>query len=315
MIYGGAVTASDTVAGTNSTSVPTAWPRPRLVVSACLELESCRYDGQRIRARFVHRLLEHADLIPVLQPVNDLDVTDRMPAFADSFLMGIGAVDGFLLKSRSPSRVPRGVKAYGEGGGPRSEKHPGLFAAAAAARYPSLPLEDEGRLTNYQLRSHFLTRLFLTARLRELPETMAAIVGFHAANKLLLLACSEIDARSLGRIVANPTKDPPGVVKRRYHRAYAAAIAHHPRPGPIVNAMMHAFGHLSTDLLPAERSVFLEVVEGYRLRRLPLEAPMALIRGWNARQRRAWLEEQTLLRPYPDALHDLADSAGDGRAT
>ncbi len=42
---------------------------PPAVMSACLEMDACRYNGQSIRARFVPRLAEHVDLIPVCPEV------------------------------------------------------------------------------------------------------------------------------------------------------------------------------------------------------------------------------------------------------
>jgi uncharacterized protein YbbK (DUF523 family)/uncharacterized protein YbgA (DUF1722 family) len=316
------------------------WARPRLVVSACLEFEACRFNGHTIRARFLPRLAGFADLVPVcpeveiglgvprppvrlvsiggehrmIQPTTGRDVTEDMHAFSTRFLDGVGDVDGFLLKSRSPSCGHKEVKVYGENGVPREEKAAGLFAAAVAERNPLTVVEDEGRLTNYRLRHHFLTRIFLVARLRGLPERVSALVRFHAANKLLLLACSEGEARELGRIVANAEALPVTELMARYREGFARALANAPKPGPVVNTLQHAFGHVSRHLVPAEKRIFAEAVESYRARRGSLEAPLALLQAWNARIGLPWLDEQTFFRPYPAALHDLSDSAGEVRA-
>jgi uncharacterized protein YbgA (DUF1722 family)/uncharacterized protein YbbK (DUF523 family) len=312
------------------------WTRPRLVMSACLEMEACRYNGQSIRARFVPRLAEHVDLIPVcpeveiglgvprppvrlvaagdevkmVQPATGRDLTGAMAGFSRTFLDGLEEVDGFLLKSRSPSCGPKDVKIYTEQGTPRNVREAGRFAAAVAERHPATAIEDEGRLTNYRLRHHFLTRLFQGARLRALPATPAALMDFHASSKLLLLAHSEVGVREMGRIVANHERLAPGEVKRRYSLAFAHAMARPPRPGPIVNALMHAAGHFSEQLVPAEKRFFLETLEDVRTGRGSLTAPLALIRGWIARYEVGWLQGQTLFLPYPVELHDLADSAG-----
>jgi uncharacterized protein YbbK (DUF523 family)/uncharacterized protein YbgA (DUF1722 family) len=316
------------------------WPRPRLVSSACLEMEACRYNGQAIRARFLPRLAPYVELVPVCpeveiglgvprppvrlvaigeeirmqQPETGRDVTAEMNRFSDRFLSGVGAVDGFLLKSRSPSCGPKDVKVYAGEGGPRNERDAGLFAAAVAERFPSAALEDEGRLTNYRLRHHFLTRLFLGARLRALPESAAALSRFHAENKLLLLAHSETGMRELGRLVANAERLPAVEVKRRYVEGFAAALARPPRARAIINALMHALGHFSRVLLPAEKELFLTTLTAVRDGSSSLEAPRALLLGWTARHGAAWVEGQTLFHPYPAELHDLADSAGTSRA-
>jgi uncharacterized protein YbgA (DUF1722 family)/uncharacterized protein YbbK (DUF523 family) len=316
------------------------WPRPRLVTSACLELEACRYNGQAIRARFLPRLAPFVELVPVCpeveiglgvprppvrlvaigeqtrmrQPASGQDLTGAMESFSHRFLDGLGEVDGFLLKSRSPSCGPRDVKVYREDGGPRNEREAGLFAAAVAGRFPDAVMEDEGRLTNYRLRHHFLTRLFLSARLRALAERPGALMDFHAANKLLLLAHSETGMRELGRLVANPERLHPAEVKRRYVEGFSRALARPPRARPIINALMHAMGHFSRVLIPAEKELFLQTLSEVREGRSSLEAPRALLLAWTLRYGAEWLEGQSLFHPYPAELHDLADSAGESRA-
>ena len=42
----------------------------------------------------------------------------------------------------------------------------GLYADALARRLPSLPVEEEGRLTDAVMREHFIGRVFATARWR-----------------------------------------------------------------------------------------------------------------------------------------------------
>jgi uncharacterized protein YbbK (DUF523 family)/uncharacterized protein YbgA (DUF1722 family) len=317
-----------------------SWPRPRLVSSACLEIEACRYNGQAIRARFLARLEPHVELVTVcpevaiglgvprapirlvtigsttrlVQPATGRDLTEDMERFAASWLDGLGEVDAFLLKSRSPSCGPKDVKVYAPNGIPGNERGPGQFAAAVAARFPLVPLEDEGRLTNYRLRHHFLTRLFLGARLRALPQATSALVAFHASSKLLLLAHSEPVSRELGRLVGNAARLPADELRRRYAEGFSRALAQPPRTGAVVNALQHAAGHFSRVLVPAEKRLFLETLGEFQRGRGSLAAPTALLRGWIARHGAPWLAGQTLFAPYPAELHDLADSAGAAQA-
>ena len=69
-------------------------------------------------------------------------------------------LDGYILKSRSPSCGLRAVPV-GPGGSGR-----GLFAAALVHQFPSLPIEEEWRLTDPAVRRRFLARVFATARRR-----------------------------------------------------------------------------------------------------------------------------------------------------
>lgn len=48
---------------------PGAWPRPRVVVSACLGFAAVRYSGELIPDKVVAALKEHVDFVPVCPEV------------------------------------------------------------------------------------------------------------------------------------------------------------------------------------------------------------------------------------------------------
>ena len=179
-------------------------PRPRLVVSRCLELAACRYDGAVIAAPLVRRLAPFVELVPVcpeleiglgvprdpvrlvtlagapdeprmVQPATGRDLTGAMTACARAFLERAGPVDGFLLKSRSPSCGVEDTKLYT---GPEEETPvglgAGLFARAVLERFGHLPVADEERLADPDARHRFLADLFARARRRQAREAGAA---------------------------------------------------------------------------------------------------------------------------------------------
>ena len=216
---------------------PRAQFKPVLVISRCLELEPCRYDGGIIRFDLVKALAPHVEYRPVCpevevglgvprdpirlvasggrtllqQPSTGRDLTDEMEGFAGRFLGGLTGVDGFILKSRSPSCGPSSVKVFDsmEATGP-VRRDAGLFASAVLQRHGDLAVEDEGRLRNRRIREHFLTKLFALARLREVGTAgrMARLVAFHAMYKFVLLGYGERALRHLGWTVANPDRAP-----------------------------------------------------------------------------------------------------------
>ena len=98
----------------------------------------------------------------LIQPKTNLDLTEKMRSFADSFLDSLEEIDGFILKRRSPTSAIKDAKIY-----PTTEKKvapiskgPGFFAAAVLERFPHLAIEDEGRLRNPRIKEQFLTKLF-----------------------------------------------------------------------------------------------------------------------------------------------------------
>lgn len=315
----------------------TGFAKPIVVASKCLELAACRYNGQKIRAPFVVTLMPHVDLRPIcpeveiglgtprdpirivtlqgrrrlVQPTTGADVTDDMEAFSDRFLGGLETVDGFILKSRSPSCGIKDTKVYGESaeGGPIT-KDAGLFGGAVLERFPHAAVEDEGRLTNFRLRHHFLTKIFTLAAFRHIAPSgrIRDLVQFHASNKLLLMAYHQTALRALGRIVANAERRPFAEVLAAYQDELALALARPARNPSHVNVLTHAMGYFKDGLAPREKAHFLNALEGYRAGRATLQAPLAVLQSWIHRFEEPYLVQQTYLEPYPAALMDLGDS-------
>jgi uncharacterized protein YbgA (DUF1722 family)/uncharacterized protein YbbK (DUF523 family) len=251
----------------------------------------------------------------LVQPATGRDVTQAMQQFAATFLAGVGEVDGFVLKSRSPSCGIKDVKVFA---GPEhktpQELGRGFFGGAALERFPDLPVEDEGRLSNFSLREHFLTRLFTLAALRQVRAAgrMSGLVEFHAANKWLLMACHQSELRLMGRIVANAAGRPPAEVLAEYQLHLARALSRPPRFTGIINVLMHALGYVSDHLSAAEKAFFLDTLQKYRDGKAPLSAATTLLRAWGIRFKAGYLLEQTFLDPYPESLVSISDS-GKGR--
>lgn len=86
--------------------------------------------------------------------------------------MNLNYIDGFLLKSGSPSCGYKNVKIYnGTSKVTGSTKGAGLFGSKVKKIFPYSPVEDEGRLHNYRIRDNFLTRIFMNADFRKVKES------------------------------------------------------------------------------------------------------------------------------------------------
>lgn len=99
--------------------------------------------------------------VRMVQPSTGRDVTAAMSSFSDRFLDSLEAVDGFILKSRSPSCGVRDARIFESGAdGAHRDAGPGLFAARVLERFPEAAVEDEVRLADEAVRSEFLARVF-----------------------------------------------------------------------------------------------------------------------------------------------------------
>jgi len=112
--------------------------RPKLVVSKCLGFENCRYNGQGSSNKTIESLHYHVDFCTVcpeveiglsipreairiveydntkklIQHKTNIDHSDNMKIFSKQYIKNLDDVDGFILKSRSPSCGIRDVKVY-----------------------------------------------------------------------------------------------------------------------------------------------------------------------------------------------------------
>jgi uncharacterized protein YbgA (DUF1722 family)/uncharacterized protein YbbK (DUF523 family) len=310
------------------------FPRPKTVISKCIEFDHCRYDGSLIPSDFVKALKPHVDFIPVcaemeiglgvprssirivsengefrlMQPATGLDVTEKMRSFSARFLDSLSGIDGFILKFRSPSCGMKDIKVYsGSAKSNAVSKAAGFFGGAVIKTFPHLAIEDEGRLRNFNIREHFLTKLFSLAAFREIENeaSVSGLIKFHTANKLLLAAYSQKESKILGNIVANRENLDFPEQLRHYREHLAIAYKRPSKYTSKANVLMHSLGYFSDELSHDEKAFFLQNIERYKERRIPFTALLAILQSWIARFGEDYLRNQTFFEPFPEDLIEL----------
>lgn len=291
-----------------------------------------RYNGQIIPDPFVQRLAAHCEPVVVcpeveiglgvprppirlvrsdgprpalVQPETGRDVTGSMAEFSARFLGALRDVDGFVLKSRSPSCGFRDAKVFATADGPGPvDRDAGAFASEVEARFPTAALEDEAGLGDDALRERFLTLLFALSRLREIETAgeRRALVEFHARYRYVLLAHEERRMREMERLAAGIADLPWREAVARYRERFAQALARPARVGGHLSALLHAFGPAGEGLAPAERAFFRERIEEMREGREPLAAALGRVRDWALGLENLCLDARGYLEPYPRTL-------------
>jgi len=314
--------------------------KPIVVVSKCIEFAYCRYNNNIISSDIVKVLKEYVEFIPVcpeveiglgiprdpiriilkddkltlIQSSTSLDITDKMNNFAYSFLNSLENVDGFILKSKSPScgTLNTPYLSSTQKGAAKLGKGPGLFGKAVLEMYPNHAIENEGRLHNFRIREHFLAKLYTFARFRNLKSSnkMKELVQFQSNNKFLLMAYNQEKMREMGRIVANPNKKPFQEIIREYQTLLYEAFSHPPKYTANINVLMHMLGYFSNELSHEEKSYFLDELENYRSGWIPLFVLTRLLKSWIVRFGQEYLESQTFFEAFPEKLmmFDLKDT-------
>jgi uncharacterized protein YbgA (DUF1722 family)/uncharacterized protein YbbK (DUF523 family) len=319
------------------------YERPRVSISKCLGFEKCRFDGSMISSDEVEQLKEFVDFLPlcpemgmglpspreslrlIIDKKNEdkhrlsttkggIDMTEEMLEYskeASIQLMEFNP-DGFLLKSRSPSCGIKEVRLYSsiEKGPSLNNKSKGLYAEFMMDRFPELIFEDEGRISNFNLREHFYIYIFTKADFRKTKElrTSKALIDFHSKNKYLFMAYSQTQLSVLGRIVANHEKKTIEDTIAEYESNMNKLLLKMPATGKYINVMMHIFGYFSKHLSDSEKAYFLDSLENYRSQHIPQSTVMGLLWSWVIRFDENYLKMQTVFNPFPKELIQVTDS-------
>lgn len=313
---------------------------PNVVVSRCIEFDHCRFNGLIISSEFVKKLSEHVNFIPIcpeveiglgiprppvrlvdvegdtrmIQPETGADVTESMIEFSYSFLKGLKDIDGFVLKGRSPSCGVKETKLYSSiEGGHVVSKGQGLFASKVYELFPLVPIEDELRTRNHNVREHFLTQLFTLSRFRDCKRSgnMGDLVAFHSSNKYLFMSYNQSLLKEMGRLVANePGKDRKSIFTE-YGGIMRKLINSPPRYTSHINVIMHLLGYFKKDLSHTEKSFLLDLLTQYRRGVVPLSALQAVIGSWALRFDEKYLLGQTYLNPFPKVFMEPIEADRD----
>ena len=234
------------------------------------------------------------------------DYTDKMNSYAERRVIALGREDlsGYVLKKDSPSCGMERVRVYGPAGMPTRDGS-GLFAAALIHRYPSLPVEEEGRLNDPHLRENFVERVFAYRRLRSFFSsrwTLGGLVQFHTIHKLVLMAHSPKAYSELGRFVANAKRLEGDKIPDHYELAFMEALKKLATAARHTNVLHHMLGYLRPYLDGSARDELVALVEDYRRGLVPLVVPITLFRHYVRKFDVAYLRGQVYLEPHPKEL-------------
>jgi uncharacterized protein YbgA (DUF1722 family)/uncharacterized protein YbbK (DUF523 family) len=304
----------------------------KLGISSCLLGKAVRYDGGHKHDRSITDTLGRwFDFVPVCPEVecglpvpreamrlegdpaaprlvtinSRMDHTVRMLRWARKRLRDLEdeGLCGFIFKSRSPSSGIGGVMIYTEERMP-ARRGAGIFGGMFVQRYPNVPAEDEGRLSDPALRENFIGRVFVYKRWHDLISgglTAGKLVSFHSDHKLLVMAHSPKHYASLGKIVAR-VKGKPMRAAEVYITLLMEGLRLLATVKKNANVLQHILGYFKKSLAPEDKKELLEAVESYRNEQVPLVVPLVLIRHCLKRYPDPYLARQVYLHPHPQEL-------------
>ena len=305
----------------------------RVGISACLLGEKVRYDGGH---KLDYYLKETLGAYVAWQPVcpevetglpvpreamrlignpesprlvtirTGIDLTERMQTWSEKRLRELEKEDlcGFVFKSRSPSSGMRSVKVFGLSGVP-SNAGAGIFAKSFMDTFPLIPVEDDGRLHDPELRENFIERIFVFKRwktMRQQGGSIRDLVSFHAEHKLLILAHSTKHYTMLGRLVAGAKKQDRQQLLAEYVSVLMEGLKLIATKKKNTNVLQHIVGYFKKKLTAEEKKELLAVIETYHRGLVPLIAPIVLINHYVLKFDEPYLKRQHYLYPHPAEL-------------
>ncbi|NLW81205.1 MAG: DUF523 and DUF1722 domain-containing protein [Desulfovibrionales bacterium] len=305
----------------------------RLGVSRCLLGDKVRYDGGHKRDPFlIETLGQYVEYVPVCPEVEcglpipreamrlvgnpdsprlvtqktGIDHTARMQGWARGRLeeLETEGLCGFIFKSKSPSSGMERIKVYSESGN-LSGQSVGIFARMFMQRFPLLPVEEEGRLHDPQLRENFIDRIFVLRRYRDMlrsGQTLGNLVTFHTRHKLQLMAHSPELYRAMGQLVAKGKELPKEQLFRSYHEHLMQATRMKATPPKHRNVLQHIMGYFKNDLHPDEKQELMDLISQYARGIIPLIVPVTLLNHYVNKYDEFYLQDQTYLHPHPVEL-------------
>ena len=213
-------------------------------------------------------------------------------------------LSGYVLKKDSPSCGMERVKVFGESGMPERNGR-GIFAEALLQRFPNLPVEEEGRLSDPRLRENFIERVFAYQRLQRFFAgrwTVGGLVQFHTAHKMSLLSHSTTRYRELGQLVAGAATMPRSALRADYESRFMKTMGLIATARRHTDVLMHMAGHLKKLLDAASKQELMACIDEYRRELVPLVVPLTLLRHHVRTHQVAYLLGQTYLEPHPREL-------------
>ncbi|MCD6061067.1 MAG: hypothetical protein K0S16_1378, partial [Moraxellaceae bacterium] len=231
-----------------------------------------------------------------------LDVTAELESYGRAKAAELGELCGYIFMGRSPSCGLANIKVYHENGNPLCRSTRGIYAREFTAAHPLLPVEEEGRLRDPRLCENFVARVYAWQRWRALEAggmTQAKLQDFHARHKYLLMAHRPAAYQHLGRLVALAHQRSIEDAARNYVHGFMATLQIVSTNRSHANVLQHLAGYLKKLLDAQARQEMAQLIEDYRLGRVPLIAPLTLLRHHLRQHPNDYVQRQVYLEPHP----------------
>ncbi|MEM7562205.1 MAG: DUF523 and DUF1722 domain-containing protein [Pseudomonadota bacterium] len=232
-----------------------------------------------------------------------LDVTDALIQSAHEQKSWHQEIFGYIVKKDSPSCGMERVRVYQKEQPQRNGM--GLYTRTMMENFPSLPVEEEGRLGDPVLRESFIKRVFVYKRWHDMAEqgiTWQSLTEFHARHKLILFSHNQQQARILGRQLSEARQQTASEYAKIYLPELMRILKITAKRSNHVNVLEHIRGYLKRDLDKDDKQELTDSIERYRLGLLPLIVPITLLKHHFRKHPSQYIERSFYMDPHPQEL-------------
>jgi uncharacterized protein YbbK (DUF523 family) len=204
----------------------------KIGISSCLLGEHVRYDGgHRKNAYITEVLADYFEFLPFcpevhiglgipretiqLALINDeircigsqtanLDVTEQLYSCAENEKPWHENLCGYIVKRGSPSCGMENVKLIVND--VETKEGIGLYTKRLMQNFPYLPVEEEGRLENIQLRENFIQRVYIFSQWQNMAATdisLEKLQKFHDQHQTIFIKHHSEDTKVLETLLSS----------------------------------------------------------------------------------------------------------------
>ncbi len=209
---------------------------------------------------------------------------------------------GFIFKSKSPSCAVFRAKLYDTAGHAISGNSGGIFASRFRELFPSIPVEEEGRLFDNGIRENFIERIFAQFQWKQLIEgdhSLNRIMTFHARWKYTLMAHSPVGQKELGAIIGSAKPADSESVYSEYFPRFMKVLEQPATVGKNANVLEHIMGYFRENISSDEKAELVDLIRRYQDHLIPLIVPITLINHFVRKYQPSYLLDQNFLNPHP----------------
>ncbi len=276
-----------------------------LGISSCLIGEKVRFDGGHKQNRYVldtlGKYFSYRPFCPEMaiglgvprETIRLVDIDGQRQAVGNKNA-ALNVTDALIQSAQDQQSWHRQIFGYIV-----------IYTATMMRNFPTLPIEEEGRLGDPVLREGFVKRVFVYKRWHDMLANgldWAALTEFHARHKLILYSHNQDLGRNLGRELSAAHSQPIEDYAPSYLTQLMDILKIYAKRSNHVNVLEHIRGYLKRDLDKSDKQELSESIENYRLGLLPLIVPITLLRHHFRKIPNEYIERSYYMQPHPDEL-------------